>query len=138
MKVIVVYESHYGNTAAVAKAIVDVPYRELVSDKAGAIARLYEQWGLELTEEQADGLPQGTRESVEAAFRRLDARGVLAEADWPQGEKHVLVVGHQPTLGEVASVLLLGNEGDAIVLGPSSRGHLMVRMSLAAWVTKNR
>ena len=33
---------------------------------------------LELTEEQADGLPQGTRESVEAAFRRLDARGVLA------------------------------------------------------------
>jgi ABC-type branched-subunit amino acid transport system substrate-binding protein len=33
---------------------------------------------LELTEEQADGLPQGSRESVEAAFRRLDARGVLA------------------------------------------------------------
>ena len=33
---------------------------------------------LELVEEQADGLPQGTRESVEAAFRRLDARGVIA------------------------------------------------------------
>jgi ABC-type branched-subunit amino acid transport system substrate-binding protein len=33
---------------------------------------------LELTEEQADGLPQGTRESVEAAFRRLDGRDVLA------------------------------------------------------------
>jgi len=33
---------------------------------------------LELVEEQVDGLPQGTRESVEAAFRRLDARGVIA------------------------------------------------------------
>ena len=33
---------------------------------------------LELIEEPADGLPQGTRESVEAAFRRLDAHGVLA------------------------------------------------------------
>jgi hypothetical protein len=33
---------------------------------------------LELIEERADGLPQGSRESVEAAFRRLDARGVVA------------------------------------------------------------
>ena len=43
------------------------------------------------------------------------ANSILAEADWPEGEKHVLVVGHQPTLGEVASVLLLGEEGDAAI-----------------------
>jgi len=33
---------------------------------------------VELVEEQADGLPRGTRESVEAAFARLAARGVVA------------------------------------------------------------
>lgn len=31
---------------------------------------------------------------------------LLAAANWPQGERSVLIVGHQPTLGEVASLLL--------------------------------
>lgn len=33
---------------------------------------------------------------------------LLAAANWPQGERSVLIVGHQPTLGEVAALLLAG------------------------------
>jgi phosphohistidine phosphatase len=33
---------------------------------------------------------------------------VLAAAGWPDGEGTVLVVGHQPTLGEVAALALTG------------------------------
>jgi phosphohistidine phosphatase len=40
---------------------------------------------------------------------------VLGEAGWPRGERPVIVVGHQPTLGEVAALLLLGNEGEATI-----------------------
>jgi phosphohistidine phosphatase len=57
-------------------------------------------------------LPYEVSESVGLS---ATARGMLAEADWPLGEQSVLVVGHQPTLGEVASVLLLGEEGVAAV-----------------------
>jgi phosphohistidine phosphatase len=39
------------------------------------------------------------------------ARSVLAEAGWPD-EERVLVVGHQPTLGEVAAKLLGAGGGD--------------------------
>jgi phosphohistidine phosphatase len=35
---------------------------------------------------------------------------VLAAAGWPAAEDSVLVVGHQPTLGSVASLLLFGKE----------------------------
>jgi len=37
---------------------------------------------------------------------------VLAAADWPHARNPVLVVGHQPTLGNVAAWLLCGEEGD--------------------------
>jgi phosphohistidine phosphatase len=37
---------------------------------------------------------------------------VLAAANWPQAREPVLVVGHQPTLGRVASLLLAGDEMD--------------------------
>jgi phosphohistidine phosphatase len=37
---------------------------------------------------------------------------VLKEADWPDAQRPVIVVGHQPTLGEVAARLLQGEEGD--------------------------
>ena len=40
------------------------------------------------------------------------AQGVLRAAGWPQNAKNVVVVGHQPTLGEVAGLLLLGEEAD--------------------------
>ena len=33
---------------------------------------------------------------------------VLAAAGWPDGREPVLVVGHQPTLGEIAATLLSG------------------------------
>jgi len=36
------------------------------------------------------------------------AETVLAAAGWPDSREPVLVVGHQPTLGEVASYLLAG------------------------------
>ena len=40
------------------------------------------------------------------------AQDVLEAAGWPNNSRDVVVVGHQPTLGEVASMLLLGEEGD--------------------------
>ena len=36
------------------------------------------------------------------------AAALLAAAGWPDGRETVLVVGHQPTLGEVAATLLTG------------------------------
>jgi len=42
------------------------------------------------------------------------ARDVLREAGWPGGDR-VIVVGHQPTLGEVAAHLLGGTHGDLAV-----------------------
>jgi phosphohistidine phosphatase len=35
-------------------------------------------------------------------------RSVLEAANWPRGRKAVLVVGHQPTLGQVVGLLLMG------------------------------
>jgi phosphohistidine phosphatase len=37
---------------------------------------------------------------------------ILVAAGWPRREGAVLVVGHQPTLGGVASLLLCGEEAD--------------------------
>ena len=37
------------------------------------------------------------------------AAAVLAAAGWPDAREPVLVVGHQPTLGEVAAYLLTGD-----------------------------
>ena len=41
-----------------------------------------------------------------------DAADLLAAADWPEHGGGVLVVGHQPTLGRVAALLLAGEEAD--------------------------
>lgn len=59
-----------------------------------------------------------TRETAEAlaeSFETLDdiapgaaPESVLAAAGWPEARQTTLVVGHQPTLGEVASLLLAG------------------------------
>ncbi len=38
------------------------------------------------------------------------ATEVLDVAGWPDGREPVLIVGHQPTLGEVAALLLAGEE----------------------------
>lgn len=37
---------------------------------------------------------------------------VLNLVGWPTGEGTIIVVGHQPTLGQVASLLLTGKEAD--------------------------
>jgi phosphohistidine phosphatase len=33
---------------------------------------------------------------------------ILAAADWPESKQPVLIVGHQPTLGQVAALLIAG------------------------------
>jgi phosphohistidine phosphatase len=60
---------------------------------------------------------QQTALALKRKFRVVDelapgatARSVLNVAGWPDGREAVLVVGHQPTLGEVASLLLAGEE----------------------------
>ena len=40
---------------------------------------------------------------------------VLREAHWPDGNQNVIIVGHQPTLGQIAAVLLSGRHGDISV-----------------------
>jgi phosphohistidine phosphatase len=40
----------------------------------------------------------------------VSADDVLSAADWPESREAVLVVGHQPTLGEVAALLLSGEQ----------------------------
>jgi phosphohistidine phosphatase len=41
-----------------------------------------------------------------------DAEDVLQAANWPNAREPVLVVGHQPTLGQVAALLLSGQPQD--------------------------
>jgi phosphohistidine phosphatase len=60
---------------------------------------------------------QQTALALKRKFRVVDelapgatARSVLNVAGWPDAREAVLVVGHQPTLGEVASLLLAGEE----------------------------
>lgn len=47
-------------------------------------------------------------ETVAEIAPGADAVHVLAAAGWPDAKGCVLVVGHQPTLGEAASLLLFG------------------------------
>jgi phosphohistidine phosphatase len=47
---------------------------------------------------------------VEAVGPGAAATAVLEAARWPRAKEPVLVVGHQPTLGWVASLLLSGEE----------------------------
>ncbi|HVP89175.1 MAG TPA: phosphohistidine phosphatase SixA [Casimicrobiaceae bacterium] len=60
---------------------------------------------------------QQTALALKRKFRTSDelspgasASAVLAATGWPDARESVLVVGHQPTLGEVASLLLAGEE----------------------------
>ncbi len=50
-------------------------------------------------------------EIIEDLNPLADASHVLAAIDWPQG-RDVLVIGHQPWIGRVASLLLSGQEQD--------------------------
>lgn len=49
---------------------------------------------------------------------------VLIAADWPDNRHAVVVIGHQPTLGKVASLLLFGEEQ-----------NLSIRKGAVWWIT---
>jgi phosphohistidine phosphatase len=60
---------------------------------------------------------QQTALALKRKFRTIEelapggtASAVLAAAGWPDARESVLVIGHQPTLGEVSSLLLAGDE----------------------------
>src|SRR5436190_9359350 len=60
---------------------------------------------------------QQTAQALQRKFRTVpeiapgaSVAAVLAAANWPDSREPVLVVGHQPTLGMVASFLLSGEE----------------------------
>jgi phosphohistidine phosphatase len=46
--------------------------------------------------------------TVEALSPNSGAAEILAAANWPEGRQPVLIVGHQPALGEVAAWLISG------------------------------
>lgn len=54
-------------------------------------------------------------EEVPALAPGAGADAVLAAAGWPDSAYPVLIVGHQPTLGQVAMRLLTGQAADAAV-----------------------
>jgi phosphohistidine phosphatase len=65
-----------------------------------------------------------TAKGLDRAFEERPAlspeaapRAILGEAGWPRSEHPVVIVGHQPTLGEVAAALLGAEEGLAIRKG---------------------
>ena len=60
---------------------------------------------------------QETARALGRRFRTVEdiapgatAAAVLAACDWPAARETTLVVGHQPTLGEVAALLVAGDE----------------------------
>jgi phosphohistidine phosphatase len=55
----------------------------------------------------------GSFETVEALAPGSDATALLGAACWPDADRPVLVVGHQPTLGEAAARLLEGRQAAA-------------------------
>ncbi len=54
----------------------------------------------------------GNFETEPAIAPGADPRRVLAAAGWPQADRAVLVVGHQPTLGRAAALALTGTASD--------------------------
>src|SRR5262245_38437722 len=63
--------------------------------------------------------------TVEELSPGAHAASILAAADWPNNRHTVLIVGHQPTLGQVASLLLYGEEHE-----------LAVRKASVWWLSK--
>ena len=51
-------------------------------------------------------------ETVREIGTDADARAVLKAAGWPEAEGTVVVVGHQPTLGQAAALALTGKAAD--------------------------
>ncbi|MBI3041275.1 MAG: phosphohistidine phosphatase SixA [Betaproteobacteria bacterium] len=51
-------------------------------------------------------------ETVREVGTSANAQAVLKAAGWPRGERTVVVVGHQPTLGQAVALALTGKPGD--------------------------
>lgn len=51
-------------------------------------------------------------ETCAALAPQSDASEVLHAAGWPHGKRAVVMVGHQPTLGQLAALLLTGSNAD--------------------------
>jgi phosphohistidine phosphatase len=60
---------------------------------------------------------------------QADAADVIAATNWPHHRGMVIVVGHQPTLGQVAAWLLSGNQADWTV----KKGALWWFSASARW-----
>ncbi|MDR2876235.1 MAG: histidine phosphatase family protein [Methylobacillus sp.] len=86
---------------------------------------------------------QQTAEALGLDFNTLDAlapdtspEAILAAAGWPQGEGAALIVGHQPTLGEIASIVLrsrdysLDTQKGAIWWFAARRGEIALKAAL--------
>src|SRR5436190_9420883 len=82
---------------------IDKDWRILVSP-AKRTLQTAEPLGFAFDEEAAVGLA-------------ATVKTVLGAADWPGGDEDVVVVGHQPTLGEVAAKILGTTEEVAIKKG---------------------
>jgi len=55
----------------------------------------------------------GRKYKVNAALAPdAEAEAILQAANWPAGKETVVIVGHQPTLGQVAALLLTGEALD--------------------------
>lgn len=59
------------------------------------------------TQQTANALGSNYETTIEVGIG-ASAKSILAAAGWPDAKTAVVVVGHQPTLGEVASLLLSG------------------------------
>ena len=59
------------------------------------------------TQQTASALGSNYETTIEVGIG-ASAKSILAAAGWPDAKTAVVVVGHQPTLGEVASLLLSG------------------------------
>lgn len=53
------------------------------------------------------------------------AQDILTIANWPEGREPVLIVGHQPTLGRAAALILAGSEQE-----------WTIRKSTALWIAQ--
>jgi len=62
----------------------------------------------ERTQQTAAAL-DGRFETVKEIGPSASAKSILVAAGWPEAKGAVVVVGHQPTLGEVAALLLSGD-----------------------------
>jgi len=88
---------------------------------------------------------QQTAEALDRAFEThrevatsAGPQSLLKFAGWPDGDGTVLVVGHQPTLGQAAALALTGRDADWSIkkgglwwLESRGRGNVIVRAVIA-------